>query len=515
MKRIISTAFVSLLVSCMMLAIYHYAILPQQAEILISTVSQESLLKADDAKPMLTNNNSDNEELTSSVSDKALAELDFRMAAQKTMPAVVHIKSNQTYSRRRSSSIWDQFFGYEGEGNGSRTVSTGSGVIISADGYIVTNNHVIENADELEVTLFDNQSYSAKVIGTYPITDLGLIKIEGLDLPFVELANSDEATVGEWVLAVGNPFNLSSTATAGIVSAIGRDLNIIKGKRYLDEQGRQVGETAIESFIQTDAAVNPGNSGGALVNLEGKLLGINTAIASPTGTYAGYAFAVPANIVRKVVEDLMEFGKVQRGYIGIEDMESLNANLARQFDVDITEGVLIKSMPGPELSGAAKAGIRPNDIIVSVDGINVKNEAKLLELIARNRPGDEVSVTVYRRGDYKTFKVTLTDTRGNTELRANGRSEILSELGVEFVEANESILKQYGFEHGVAVSKLVAGEIRRQAEMKENFIIIRVNGDEVGNVDALVRTLERSRGNIRFEGFYPGGRYLYEYVIEL
>ncbi len=505
MKRIITTAFVSLLVSCLTLAVYHYSILPGQAESLFFPTAQEPPLEADEATPILTKN--DKVALSSSLSDKALADLDFRLAAQRTMPAVVHIKSNQTINRRRSSSIWDQFVGPRGQ-NGSRTVSTGSGVIISADGYIVTNNHVIENADELEVTLFDNRSYTAKVIGTYPITDLGLIKIEGLDLPFVELANSDEATVGEWVLAVGNPFNLSSTATAGIVSAIGRDLNIIQGRRDL-------GESAIESFIQTDAAVNPGNSGGALVNLEGKLLGINTAIASPTGTYAGYAFAVPANIVRKVVEDLMEFGQVQRGYVGITDMQNLNAMIAKEFNVDITEGVLIREMPGSDLSGAAKAGIRAGDIIVKVDGINVKNEAKLLELIARNRPGDVVTVTVFRKGKYQTFKVTLTDARGNTELNADGRREILSDLGVEFVEPNRNILERYGFEHGVAVSKLVAGEIRRQTEMKENFIITRVNGDEVGTVEALVRRLERSRGNVRFEGFYPGGRYLYEYVIEI
>jgi len=507
MKKIFSSALVSLLVSVSTLAVYHFSFNPASETGIFSSTSNELPPEAEEASPIFTNNsrNVDEESTTPSSVTTELPDKDFRFAANKTMPAVVHISSKSTYNGRTRNSYWDRLFGY-GESGGSRTVSTGSGVIISSDGYIVTNNHVIESADELEVTLFDNRSYKAKVIGTYPTADLGLIKIDGEELPMVELADSDQAIVGEWVLAVGNPFNLSSTATAGIVSAIGRDLNIIK-------DDRQSQEAAIESFIQTDAAVNPGNSGGALVNLEGKLIGINTAIASPTGAYAGYAFAVPANIVRKVVEDLVEFGKVQRAFIGILDMTSMNSFLADEYDLNVTEGVLIKGMEKDK--GAAKAGIRPGDVIVSVDGVKVKNEAKLMELIARNRPGDMISVTVYRKGELETYDVTLTDINGNTQFETTGRSEILTELGVEFREANPQILQRYGFEHGVSISKLVAGQLRRQTDIKEGFIITKVNGDDVGTVESLVRRLERSRENIRFQGFYPGGRYLLDYVVEL
>ena len=509
MKRFLSTATISLLMSALMVGVYHYAVLVPQVENASKMVSGDLIPSAekDRISSVLTNFSTDptGENIASSLNNIP----DFRLAAQMTMPAVVHIKSNKTYGARQSTSVWDRFFDYGRPGNGgSQTVSTGSGVIISSDGYIVTNNHVIENADELEVTLFDNRSFKAKVIGTYPLTDLGVIKIEGLDLPAIELADSDDATVGEWVLAVGNPFNLSSTATAGIVSAIGRDLDIIK------TNGLDAG-MPIESFIQTDAAVNPGNSGGALVNLDGKLLGINTAIASPTGAYAGYAFAVPANIVRKVVEDLIEFGKVQRAFIGISEdgMKNLNSTLAREFDLDRSEGVLITELNSE--GAAAKAGIRPRDVITSIDGVQVKNSAKLLEMVARNRPGDAINVLVSRKGSIKGFDVILTDVYGNTQFEAEARSTILTDLGVEFLDIDPEKLRRYGFEHGVLVSKLVAGKIREQTEMQKGFVIIKVNGEDVGNVGSLTRQLERSRGRIHFKGFYPGDRYYSNYEIDL
>lgn len=501
MKKITSSLLVSLLVSGLTLATYHFAyVLPQQQRF-----TQGSLTAGQEGDPAATPVLTRLARLDSQVSVREVP--DFKNAASVTMPAVVHIKSKKTFSGKSYRSVWDEFFGYGGrEGQGSRTVSTGSGVIIQGDGYIVTNNHVIADADELEVTLFDNRSFSAKVIGTDPTTDLGLIKIEGENLPAIAMANSDKASVGEWVLAVGNPFNLASTATAGIVSAIGRDLEIIK-----DGQSMK----AIESFIQTDAAVNPGNSGGALVNLQGQLLGINTAIASPTGAYAGYAFAVPANIVKKVVGDLKSFGTVQRAYLGVVEMDNLNSQLAKELNLDITEGVYVKNLY--EDGGANKAGIRNGDVIVAVNGIRVKNEAKLLELIARNRPGDEVEVSVKRRGDDKKFRVQLTDRYGNTRVEAPVRHEILSDLGVEFVDLSTQERNAYDINGGAKVNKLVAGKIRTQTEMQENFIITHANGNRIDSSDQLIQMLETSMGSVTFEGFYVRGRYLYEgrYTIEL
>ena len=483
MKRILSTALVSLLMSSLTIGVYHFSGIGQESTAVVPTATDEPLKEESTVFTRFET------QPTESLAP------DFRSAAQRTMPAVVHIKS--IASRRTSS--WDEFFW--GRRSRGQNVSTGSGVIISTNGLIVTNNHVIAEADELEVTLFDNRTYSAQVIGTDRTTDLGLIKIDAADLPMVELANSDNARVGEWVLAVGNPFNLASTATAGIVSAIGRDLEIIRG------------QMAIESFIQTDAAVNPGNSGGALVNLEGQLLGINTAIASPTGAYAGYAFAVPANIVRKVVDDLQTFGTVQRAYLGVEKQVNVNTDIAQRYGLDIYEGVLLTQIYAR--GGAAKAGLKEEDVIVKVDGITIKNEAKLEEVIARNRPGDVISVTVNRKGSLKTLQVQLTDVYGKTNIEAAPRREILSRLGAEFEEADSRILDKYDLDGGVQISKLVAGEIRRQTEIEEGFIILKVNGEEVGSPESLIRRLERSKGRVNLEGFYNGDRYLREYTFNI
>ena len=498
MKKIVPNILSSLIISAVAIVIYHFGYVKTQTEV-PNTLSlvENTMVDSKPNMPIISNVNDQSNPLP--------AGIDFKKAARITMPAVVHIKSNQRSTSRRSYSLWDEYFGNGNRREGSRTVSTGSGVIISSDGFIVTNNHVIADADELEVTLFDNRSFKASVIGTDPTTDLGLIKLETSALPYVQLANSDNAEVGEWVLAVGNPFNLASTATAGIVSAIGRDLEIIK-----DNQSK-----AIESFIQTDAAVNPGNSGGALVNMEGQLLGINTAIASPTGAYAGYAFAVPANIVRKVVEDLKEYGTVQRAYLGVSGLQNMNTQIADKMGLDISEGVVITQVP--DQGGAAQAGIQEGDVVVEVDGIKIKNEAKLLELIARNRPGDNIEVVVNRKGNRKSFNVQLTDVYGKTVVSAIERKEILTELGVEFSNLDQREKESYDLDNGVKVAKLVAGKIRSQTEMKENFIITKINGDDVGNSEALIRRLERSRGDVVLEGFYHRGRYLYQerYTIEL
>lgn len=318
---------------------------------------------------------------------------DFTAAAEMTMPAVVHITSKQTKSKSetesREMSPFDFFFG---PSERMPKQGTGSGVIIDNEGYIVTNNHVVDFADEITVTLYDQRKFKAKKIGTDPSTDLALIKIEADDLPVLEYGNSDDIKVGEWVLAVGNPFNLTSTVTAGIVSAKGRNIDILGGG------------TAIESFIQTDAAVNPGNSGGALVDDEGKLVGINTAIASRTGSFSGYSFAVPTSIVKKVVEDLKEFGTPQRGFMGVS-IQSLDSELAKKLKINIIEGVHIADV---QYGGAAdKAGMEVDDIVTKINGRIVKTAPELQELVGRNRPGDELEVEVNRDGKVETLYIIL------------------------------------------------------------------------------------------------------------
>lgn len=318
---------------------------------------------------------------------------DFVAAAEKGMPAVVHITSKvvkeEESQRERPQSFFDFFneMPFEIPKGG-----TGSGVIIRENGYIVTNNHVVDEGNEFEVTLYDNRKFKAKLIGTDATTDLAVLKIEAKNLPVLELANSDNIKVGEWVLAVGNPFDLTSTVTAGIVSAIGRNIDILKG------------QYKIESFIQTDAAVNPGNSGGALLDTEGNLVGINTAIASRTGAFAGYSFAIPSNIMTKVVEDLIEHGEVKRGFLGVS-IQDMDATVASDMGLNITEGVFILEVAD---DGAAKAaGIQKSDVIVAVNGRRVKNAPKLQELIGRKRPGDQVTITVHRKGKEKDLDVTL------------------------------------------------------------------------------------------------------------
>lgn len=319
------------------------------------------------------------------------APFDFTAAAEKTMPAVVHITSKQTVKEevKRQQSPFDFFFGPM---EGAPKQGTGSGVIIDDEGFIVTNNHVVDFADEITVTLYDQRKFKATKVGTDPTTDLALIKIEAEELPVLTFGNSDDVRVGEWVLAVGNPFNLTSTVTAGIVSAKGRNIDILEGR------------TAIESFIQTDAAVNPGNSGGALVDQRGNLIGINTAIASYTGSFSGYSFAVPASIVMKVVEDLKEFGSAKRGFMGVS-IQNMDSELATDLGVNIVEGVHIA---GVQDGGAADdAGMKVDDIVTQINGRNVKTAPELQELVGRNRPGDEIEVTINRKGALKKLYITL------------------------------------------------------------------------------------------------------------
>ncbi|MBA2745933.1 MAG: trypsin-like peptidase domain-containing protein, partial [Flavisolibacter sp.] len=320
--------------------------------------------------------------------------LEFVEASESTVPAVVHVTTTYgaTSSNNQSYNPFQDFFwGDRGSRNPTPAMSSGSGVIISEDGYIVTNNHVVANSDKVEITLNDKRTLLAKVIGTDPSTDLALLKIDEKGLPFIPYGNSDVVRVGEWVLAVGNPFNLTSTVTAGIVSAKARNIHILPDQQF-----------PIESFIQTDAAVNPGNSGGALVNTNGDLIGINTAIASNTGAYTGYSFAIPVNMVKKVVDDLLEYGNVQRGFIGV-NIRDIDSKFAVEKGIKSLKGVYVAGIT--EGGAAASAGIREGDIITKISGNNVNTSPELQEQVSRFRPGDKVEVTLVREGDEKTVLV--------------------------------------------------------------------------------------------------------------
>ncbi len=445
-------------------------------------------------------------------SEGNITPLDFTETSDKVLDAVVHIKSTQSNSQygnqgaRELPDPFKEFFGdmFKGQSpNGMQSqprVGTGSGVIINDKGYIVTNNHVIDNADEVEVTLYNNESYKAKVIGTDPTTDLALLQIEADNLKTMALVNSDDVEVGEWVLAVGNPLGLNSTVTAGIVSAKARNININRDR------------FAVESFIQTDAAINPGNSGGALVNLDGNLVGINTAIASRTGTYTGYGFAVPSNIVTKVVEDLLKYGNVQRGMLGVS-IRTMDSNLAKEKDVDFTNGVWVEQVG--EESAAAKAGIEAGDIILEVNGIETQTSPRLQEIVAGKRPGDEVVVLVNRNGKEKEFTVTLMNSEGGFGIIKKEKKEVLNLLGADFETLDKDLAKKLNLEGGVQVSKLYPGKIRKETQMREGFIITRIDGKHVASVEDVAKILENKKGGVMIEGVYPdGSKYYYAFGLE-
>lgn len=448
--------------------------------------------------------------------------LDFTAVAESVMPSVVHIKSQSTFSGRQraldsrqlpdpfrdffNDDMLDRFFGprfwrpYPDAAEGPMVrIGTGSGVIINEDGYIVTNNHVIDQADDIEITLDDNRVFKADVIGTDPATDLALLKIDAKNLKALPWVDSDSAKVGEWVLAVGNPFNLNSTVTAGIISAKGRTLNILDDK------------AAVESFIQTDAAINQGNSGGALVNLQGGLVGICSAIASPTGAYAGYGFAVPTNIVRKVVEDLLEFGVVQRGVLGIM-IADVNRNVIREKDLAVTSGVYVDSVF--ENSAAAKAGIKEGDVIQEVDGRKVDKASELRELIARHHPGDKVHIKVDRFGKESDFTVTLNSLEESSGVSRRELPRILLSLGADFEDADERTCKRLGIDGGVKVTKLYPGKLRKTG-MREGFIITAVDGKKVERIGELSSRLKQKKEGegVMLEGVYEegGGTYYYAF----
>lgn len=440
---------------------------------------------------------------------------DFTAAAESAVHGVVHIKATtnaQASSERGGDYIdpFEYFFGFGGRGGFQRPqpqprVGAGSGVIISTDGYIITNNHVIEGADELEVTLNDNRKFPAKVIGTDPTTDIALIKIEANDLPTIPFGDSEKLKVGEWVLAVGNPFNLTSTVTAGIVSA--------KSRGNIGTAGRD--RSKIESFIQTDAAVNPGNSGGALVNTKGELVGINTAIYSETGNFAGYSFAVPISIAGKVANDLKQYGAVQRAVLGVLIQDPQYAPEEAKEKLKVFEGAYVGGFA--ERSSAKEAGIEEGDVVVAVNGVKIKSSSALQEQISKYRPGDKVELTVNRNGDTKKFTVELRNAQGSTKVvKAGDSTEV---MGGAFKTLSKEQKRQLGVSYGIEVTGLTNGKLK-DAGIKKGFIIMIVNNQRISSPDDLEKIVEdilqgRSEDlGLFIKGFYPNGRTRY-YAIDL
>ena len=421
---------------------------------------------------------------------------DFTTAAEMTVNAVVHV-TTETIDRSGANDPFYQFFYGRPMPPQARRAS-GSGVIISEDGYIVTNNHVVQDAENIEVALNDKQYFNAEVIGMDPTTDLALLKIDATELPYVRFANSDYTKVGEWVLAVGNPFNLTSTVTAGIVSAKGRNINILGADP-------KTGNSAIESFIQTDAAVNPGNSGGALVNTNGELVGINSAIQSTTGSYVGYSFAIPSNIVKKVVEDLKEYGAVQRAYIGVI-IRDIDKQIADELKLTDLKGVYVQGTS--EKSAAEDAGLKKGDIIVKVGSVQVSKVAELQEQISQFRPGDVAIITLKRDGKEMEMKLTLKNIEGNTAMITKDQNEVFEVLGARFENVDKEEQKKLGINGGAKVSKIWSGKLMR-AGVQEGYIITRIDRQDVKDKDHVIKLLEGKKGGVLFEGIYPNGKERY------
>lgn len=441
--------------------------------------------------------------------------VDLTYAAEKSLPSVVHILSTKN-SKVQTVEVQSDpfsdffsdpfgFFGNPNQGNGGkqkRSVRTpkqqgsGSGVIISNDGYIVTNNHVVADADELTVTLNDNKEYSARIIGTDKTTDLALIKIDGKNLPAITIANSENIKVGEWVLAVGNPFNLTNTVTAGIVSAKGRSLY----------------QNGVESFIQTDAAINPGNSGGALVNTRGELIGINAMLYSQTGSFSGYGFAIPTSIMNKVVDDLKKYGTVQRAVIGIQGSDVKNyvdaqKDQGKDIDLGTMEGIYVAKVT--EESAAEEAGLKEGDVITAIDGKEVNKMADLQEYLAKKRPGDKVSISYLRDKKKSTKTVTLKNEQGNTQVVKKADLDV---LGGNFRAITDNKKQQFNIGYGLEVLKVNAGKLKN-AGITKGFIIQRVNDSAIKTIDDLqnvVKEASTSKDPVLYiQGIYPTGKKAY------
>lgn len=419
--------------------------------------------------------------------DFEAAEFDFTFAAENTVHAVVHVMTVTERSSAYRNPLYEFFYGDRYNRNPQPMLGYGSGVIISEDGYIVTNNHVIEGSDEIEVTLNDKRVFEAEIVGRDPSTDIALIRIKEKDLPYLRFGDSDKLKLGQWVLAVGNPFNLTSTVTAGIISAKGRNLGLLPD------------EFRIESFIQTDAALNRGNSGGALVTLNGEFIGLTTAIISPTGGYAGNSFAVPVNIVKKIVEDLKEFGEVQRAILGVT-INDVDAGLAEEKKLDRIEGVYINSV---RENGAAKdAGIKEGDVVLRVNDVNVNSVAELQEQISKYRPNDKVDVLIKRDNKRKQFEVVLRNTEGSTEIV---RPDDLI-MGAKFDELSDGDREEYNISNGVKITDVGEGYLS-ELGLRSGTIVLRINGNSVQRVSEVKDILGGGRTLYSIEGIQPNGTF--------
>jgi Do/DeqQ family serine protease len=452
-----------------------------------------------------------------SYTESAAQPVDFEKAASAAVPSVVHIKTTTKFKNVAGKGapgreqdpfggmLGDDFFKkFFGDGNGREFQApdqraSGSGVIISTDGYIATNNHVVNGATEITVTLNNRKNYTAKVIGTDPNTDLALIKIDAKDLPVMSIGNSDEVRLGQWVLAIGYPLNLDVTVTQGIVSAKSRNIGI-----------NTHASAPVESFIQTDAAVNPGSSGGALVNINGELIAINSAIASPTGSFAGYAYAIPSNLMKKVIGDIRKFGSVQRGYLGIS-MAPEGLEDAKKKELGITndgEGVFV--LEADPKGAAGEAGIKKGDVIVKIDGVTVNTDAQLAEIIARQKPGDKLKITYLRGGAEKSAEVVLKNKMGTF---ASVKSAAVESLGAEFSDLSQEDAQKMGIAGGVVVNQIQEGLIKDQTNMRPGFIITKVGGTPVKTVNELKEALSKQNSNFQIEGVYPDDQEVYYYGI--
>jgi serine protease Do len=449
-------------------------------------------------------------------SSLAVQPIDFEKAAASAVPSVVHIKTTTKYkqtSRREDPRQGQDPFGgmfgddlfrrFFGEGDGREQMpdqrASGSGVIISSDGYIVTNNHVVNGATEISVTLNNRRNFKATVIGTDPNTDLALIKIEAKDLPVMTVGNSDDVKLGQWVLAIGYPLNLDVTVTQGIVSAKSRNIGI-----------NTQASAPVESFIQTDAAVNPGSSGGALVNTNGELVAINSAIASPTGAFAGYAYAIPSNLMKKVIGDIMKFGSVQRGYLGIS-MAPEGLDDAKKKELDINsdaDGVYV--MEVDPKGAAGEAGLRKGDVIVKINDIPLNSDAQLAELIARQKPGDNIKIDYIREGLNKTTNAVLQSKMGSF---AGAKPAAVESLGADFSDLSGEDASKLGIDGGVVVTHIHEGVLSSQTTMRPGFIITKVGDIRVRSVNDLREALSKQEDNFQIQGVYPEGKGTYYYGI--
>lgn len=481
MKKIISTAFIGAIGGAFAL-VANYYFLPQANtnQINYNAYSTPAQLASYSSLPNSTG-------------------ADFVLAAEKSINSVVHIKTIvENNSTLTYDPFQDWFFGGR-QRQPNQMQGSGSGVVISQDGYIVTNNHVVKGASKIEIVLNDKRSYVAEVIGTDPTTDLALLKIKETNLPFANYGNSDAVKIGEWVLAVGNPFNLNSTVTAGIISAKGRNINIL--------ENNQGGLAPIESFLQTDAAVNPGNSGGALVNTNGELVGINTAIASNNGSYQGYSFAIPVNIVKKVVSDLIEFGAVQRAYIGLS-IQDIDSKFADEKRIKQLKGVYINGLT--ENGAGEIAGVKIGDVVTKIENVEVKGTSELLEQIGKFRPSDKINLTIIRNEKEIILPIVLKNKENS--LGIIKKPEVfrtsISSLGAEFEELSAEDLIKYKLQFGVKIHKLDAGKLAN-AGIKDGFVITSIDKKKITTIKEVQTMLENKTGGVLIEGVYPNGMRAY------